>query len=710
MVQWDEVSSVKLSEPPFPSLLSLQLFIRGTTLEIWPEVLFKSHHPDSPVAAALICCISKSGQNTRYRYYLLVPSVQNTSQLTVLPHYTFSTLDHGLVATKRYDLSHWPCDTGGQIQTCTGRSRPTFVAWLKSKGTDGLFVHNHRRGNSCIEWPDVKLEIENNSSSKRETWLKYPHRLGIACFADGRCLVQAFSHKSVAWEGDIPPVAHGMVASLFMSLLLLVTFILGVAIVFRHRMVLHKLRQFDLCKRMHTRIRRHASRHQAYGRCCEKPTVNTSGIVHLHQNIHGLPTTLHPGLFSTFDQHCSYAHRIQSRASYENLNRWCRHNDSSTDDGRYARSLPSLTARSDSDLTDRKHVHPTAWGRLVDGVWEINPSQIKVTHLLGRGGFGRVMQAKLLLPPEGTGTVCCVLQQHIGRVTDRSSDSTSQPFMWVAIKQIFHSESEHNTISDGCIGHLTTEVDHAQTLHSCCKNDACHYAELASCEQRSRTPLSSLRCTDHGMGKTSNYPLIGNRPSIAQPATTFGYNLSRKTTNQISLLKAELAVMKLAGIHPNVVRLIGQSDLLVFGPVLVIEYCPRGNLRSYLRSLRSNLTQNQIEMSPLQNQLLSYVSQVAEGMRYLSSRNMVLRSPPMGSLHTRRHSLPAFYFGTSAEHHSARLPNVKTTTLSSTHWYLDARNLANSPSRPTRFQSDCTETMPIRLSRLFCNSFSLNVI
>lgn len=60
------------------------------------------------------------------------------------------------------------------------------------------------------------------------------------------------------------------------------------------------------------------------------------------------------------------------------------------------------------------------------------------------------------------------------------------------------------------------------------------------------------------------------------------------------------------------------------GPLLVIEYCPRGNLRSYLQSLRKNLTQNQAETPQFQKQLLTFVYQIAEGMKYLASRNVSL--------------------------------------------------------------------------------------
>ncbi|XP_039442879.2 fibroblast growth factor receptor homolog 2-like [Culex pipiens pallens] len=87
----------------------------------------------------------------------------------------------------------------------------------------------------------------------------------------------------------------------------------------------------------------------------------------------------------------------------------------------------------------------------------------------------------------------------------------------------------------------------------------------------------------------------------------------------------ELEVMKMVRSHPNIVNLLGccSKD----GPLYVIvDYAAHGNLQSFLRKHRLELEIDQDDKSVTsQNQLISYVAQIASGMEYLASINCVHR-------------------------------------------------------------------------------------
>ncbi|KAF5399799.1 hypothetical protein PHET_06840, partial [Paragonimus heterotremus] len=325
---------------------------------------------------------------------------------------------------------------------------------------------------------------------------------------------------------------------------------------------------------------------------CTKPDLLTPHICQSATDTHPRQTI---SMIAHFCSKCAAPH---STTSYENLNHSYRPCYSSIEEGRYAISLPSL--HNDSNKTverqSKSYRHTEKWGRLCHDVWEISEKQLHVTQLLGRGAFGRVMKATLTLPPADDGSVCIQLRAHIARVTATNAEKqTNTNTKWVAIKQVFLDESLQTVSSSLCSGPsgIAVEPQHV----TCSTESACNYAELASGEPGSSVHTSSL-------GRSSRPHVLPQSMMHANP-----------------LLEKELTVMKSAGIHPNVVTLIGRCTLPVFGPVLVIEYCPRGNLRAYLRSLRSSLTPNQAETPQLQKQLYTYVSQIAEGMRYLSSRN-----------------------------------------------------------------------------------------
>ncbi|VDP74291.1 unnamed protein product [Echinostoma caproni] len=74
---------------------------------------------------------------------------------------------------------------------------------------------------------------------------------------------------------------------------------------------------------------------------------------------------------------CLHCTALNSTASYENLN-YCKHEHFEAEEKRYATSLPSLhgTAfwRAEEQSRRYKHVHgKNSWGRLVNGVWDIDP-------------------------------------------------------------------------------------------------------------------------------------------------------------------------------------------------------------------------------------------------------------------------------------------------------------------------------------------------
>ncbi|KAL1389254.1 hypothetical protein pipiens_012526 [Culex pipiens pipiens] len=87
----------------------------------------------------------------------------------------------------------------------------------------------------------------------------------------------------------------------------------------------------------------------------------------------------------------------------------------------------------------------------------------------------------------------------------------------------------------------------------------------------------------------------------------------------------ELEVMKMVGRHPNIVNLLGccSKD----GPLYVIvDYSAHGNLQSFLRKHRFESDFDQDDKLVIaQNQLLSYVAQIASGMEYLASIDCIHR-------------------------------------------------------------------------------------
>lgn len=56
------------------------------------------------------------------------------------------------------------------------------------------------------------------------------------------------------------------------------------------------------------------------------------------------------------------------------------------------------------------------------------------------------------------------------------------------------------------------------------------------------------------------------------------------TVEDIKSFHQEISMMKSAGQHPNIVSLIGYCTLYN-KPLLVVEYCSKGDLQTYLRTV-----------------------------------------------------------------------------------------------------------------------------
>lgn len=56
------------------------------------------------------------------------------------------------------------------------------------------------------------------------------------------------------------------------------------------------------------------------------------------------------------------------------------------------------------------------------------------------------------------------------------------------------------------------------------------------------------------------------------------------TVEDIKNFHQEISMMKSAGQHPNIVSLIGYCNLYD-KPLLIVEYCSKGDLQTYLRTV-----------------------------------------------------------------------------------------------------------------------------
>ncbi|TPP58614.1 Fibroblast growth factor receptor [Fasciola gigantica] len=359
---------------------------------------------------------------------------------------------------------------------------------------------------------------------------------------------------------------------------------------------------------------------------------------------------------------CVHCTTLNSTASYENLT-CCKHEQFGMGDRRYATSLPSLNGtefwRKESLY---KHVHEEqSWGQLINGVWEIHPRCLRISRLLGCGAHGRVLRAQLRLPADSE-ELCMPLRRHIFRVINqiaqfRQTREEDGIVLQVAVKEVFFNGSQFNDCSS-----LSSDIS---TIYGTRKSapphpvpcpdqsgSSCIYAELAPMDPSTTTTTggtmlmpdlpSSSNSTDGQVRPMEQFPCVHHPdPSNSQTGAVRSTSRLIWTDKERSreqrvkqarykaitnpLFETELVVMKAAGVHPYVVALIGRCTFPGIGPLLIIEYCPRGNLRIHLQSLRTNLTQNQAETPQFQRQLLMFAYQIAEGMKYLALRNIIHR-------------------------------------------------------------------------------------
>lgn len=60
--------------------------------------------------------------------------------------------------------------------------------------------------------------------------------------------------------------------------------------------------------------------------------------------------------------------------------------------------------------------------------------------------------------------------------------------------------------------------------------------------------------------------------------------------DEVRQLNQEIEIMKQVGPHPNIVSMKGYiTQNVQNGPILVVEYCPKGSLLSYLREIYTNI-------------------------------------------------------------------------------------------------------------------------
>lgn len=127
------------------------------------------------------------------------------------------------------------------------------------------------------------------------------------------------------------------------------------------------------------------------------------------------------------------------------------------------------------------------------------------------------------------------------------------------------------------------------------------------------------------VARAEAFELPGNNTT---PCTVAVKMLKENATDaELSDLISEMETMKEIGSHKNIVNFLGACT--VQGPLfLIVEYCPHGNLRDFLRDSRPSLLDLEDEKAASQltfRDLLSMAYQITRGMSYLSSKKCIHR-------------------------------------------------------------------------------------
>lgn len=125
------------------------------------------------------------------------------------------------------------------------------------------------------------------------------------------------------------------------------------------------------------------------------------------------------------------------------------------------------------------------------------------------------------------------------------------------------------------------------------------------------------------LGKASNLTKNGQTTIVAVKMLKEGH-----TDQDVKNLVCEMEVMKMIGVHINIINLLGCC--CKDGPLYVlVEYAEHGNLRDFLRKHRPNAYPDEVKeqenQTLTQKDLVSFSYQIARGMEYLASRKCIHR-------------------------------------------------------------------------------------
>ena len=137
-------------------------------------------------------------------------------------------------------------------------------------------------------------------------------------------------------------------------------------------------------------------------------------------------------------------------------------------------------------------------------------------------------------------------------------------------------------------------------------------AALAAPQQGEARALDFGTCR---LGRVVGKGEFGEVYQATWGGATVALKMVQDTTNktQVAAIRAERDVnLKLANVHGNIVQLVGFCERPVYA--LALEFCSKGDLRSYLR-----------DTHPVPSMLTRYMEQTCDAMAYVASRKIVHR-------------------------------------------------------------------------------------